>query len=107
MNKKTQIIYSTNPDYIGEEQIPETTITKEKQQLRVWKQRIAGDRILTIVKGFVGNENELQKLAKYLRTFCSSGGSVKDGNILIQGDHREKIVNFLKNQGYNAKPSGG
>ena len=79
----------------------------EQQQLRVWRQRLGGGRVVTIVKGFAGNNKDLQALGKLLKTACSSGGTVKNGEVLIQGDHRDKIVNFLNDRGYKAKASGG
>ncbi len=63
--------------------------------------------MVTIVKGFAGNNKDLQALGKLLKTACSSGGTVKNGEVLIQGDHRDKIVNFLNDRGYKAKASGG
>jgi|TARA_Y100000310_G_scaffold126643_1_gene125575 translation initiation factor 1 len=107
MGKKSKIVFSTDPDYNEELEQPVVTQAKEQQQLRVWRQRLGGGRVVTIVKGFAGNNKDLQGLGKLLKTACSSGGTVKNGEVLIQGDHREKIVNFLNQTGYKAKSSGG
>lgn len=107
MGKKSNVVYSTNPDYQEEREQSVELLANEQQQLRVWRKRLGGGRIVTLVKGYTGKNEELQSLGKLLKSVCSSGGTVKNGDILIQGDHREKIVNFLNNQGYNSKISGG
>jgi translation initiation factor 1 len=107
MGKKSKIVFSTDPDYNEEHEQPVATQANDQQQLRVWRQRLGGGRVVTIVKGFAGNNKDLQALGKLLKTACSSGGTVKNGEVLIQGDHRDKIVNFLNDRGYKAKASGG
>lgn len=104
---KIGVVYSTNPDfqyeYEGEEQEQET-LAPEKQKLVVRidrKQR--GGKQATLVTGFVGTEDDLQDLGKKLKTKCGVGGSAKDGEILIQGDFRDKIVELLTGMGYNTK----
>lgn len=104
---KIGVVYSTNPDfqyeYEGEEQEQET-LAPEKQKLVVRidrKQRVG--KQATLVTGFVGTEDDLQDLGKKLKTKCGVGGSAKDGEILIQGDFRDKIVELLTGMGYNAK----
>ena len=107
MGKKSKVVFSTDPDYLDEKEKKEETLSNKKQQLRVWRQRLGGGRIVTLVKGFYGKNEDLQSLGKQLKTACSSGGTAKNGEVLIQGDHRDKIVNLLNNEGYKAKVSGG
>jgi translation initiation factor 1 len=107
MGKKSKVVFSTNSDYLDEVIKNVDTLPKEEQQLRVWLKRLGGGRLLTVVKEFVGADDELLSLGKVLKMKCSSGGTVKNGDILIQGDHRDKIVNLLNEKGYKAKASGG
>ncbi len=107
MSGHSKIVFSTNSDFQYEEEKTLETISNEQQQLRVWLKRLGGGRVVSLVKGFIGKEEDLQSLEKLLKTKCSSGGTVKNGEILIQGDHRDKIVNFLNQKGYKAKASGG
>lgn len=104
------LVFSTNPDQqldnIDDTE-PETLNAKE-QQLRVQldkKQR--GGKAVTLVTGFVGSDEDLKDLGKLLKTRCGVGGTVKEGEILIQGDFREKIIALLAKMGYKAKRSGG
>lgn len=107
---KGDIVYSTNPDFIFEEE-NETiqTLEPSKQNLRVQldkKQR--GGKQVTLITGFVGTTDDLNSLGKKLKTFCSVGGSVKDNEILIQGDFRDKIIELLIKNGYSkTKKVGG
>lgn len=103
------MVYSTNPDFeydTGEE--PETeTPPPARQNLRVWldrKQR-AG-KVVTLVRGFVGRDDDLQELARLLKTRCGVGGAAKEGEILIQGDHRDRVVEILTRAGYGCKKAG-
>ena len=98
------MVYSTNPDFNYETtETPEAeTLPPARQELRVWldrKQR-AG-KVVTLVKGFVGRDADLQELARLLKTKCGVGGSVKEGEILIQGEFRERIIELLKADGYS------
>lgn len=96
------MVYSTNPDLMKEEPAEEaSTPEKAKQKLRVSldKKQRAG-KVVTLVSGFKGKEEDLQALAKELKTKCGAGGSVKDGEIMIQGDYREKVVEWLVGWGY-------
>jgi translation initiation factor 1 len=98
------LVYSTNSDYMNDQQQEgesETTLPVEKQRLRVkldTKQR-AG-KVVTLVEGFSGTHEDLQALGKKLKTKCGAGGTMKDGLIMIQGDYKEKIINWLKDWGY-------
>lgn len=107
---KKNIVYSTNPDYKFEydEDLVEETVAPNKQKLRVLldkKQRKG--KVVTLIEGFVGTSDDLKELGKLLKTKCGGGGSSKDGEILIQGDHREKIMDLLKAEGYQVKRVGG
>lgn len=98
------LVYSTNSDYYNDYSEPEAdeTLAKDKQKLRVkldTKQR-AG-KVVTLVEGFIGLNDDLEALGKQLKTKCGTGGSVKDGLIMVQGDYREKIIGWLKDWGYS------
>lgn len=107
-NKKGRIniVYSTNPDYnyeYAQEAGPET-LPPEKQNLKVLldtKQR-AG-KTVTLIQGFVGSEEDLKELAKLLKNKCGVGGTVKDGQILIQGAFKDKILSILHDHHYRAR----
>ena len=104
------MVYSTNPDfqYTTDEVEEEATLAPAEQNLRVWldrKQR--GGKVVTLVKGFVGRDADLQELARLLKTRCGVGGAAKDGEILIQGDHRDRVVDILIKSGYRCKKAGG
>jgi translation initiation factor 1 len=106
----TGVVYSTNPDfeYQSDEAAEATTLPPQQQQLRVQldkKQR--GGKQVTLVTGFVGTEADLQTLGKLLKTKCGVGGSAKDGEIVVQGDFREKVLDVLVKEGYKAKKIGG
>ena len=97
------VMYSTNPDfkYDTGEQVEEQTLSKEKQRLFITldKRNRAGKSV-TLVSGFRGTEDDLTALGKMLKVKCGVGGSVKDGEILIQGDLRTKVAEILKKEGY-------
>lgn len=104
------IVYSTNPDFQYEYQQAEETETLPPQQqllyvLRDRKQR-AG-KVVTLVTGFVGKTEDIEKLGKMLKTRCGVGGTVKEGEILIQGDFVEKVMQLLTAEGYKVKQKGG
>ena len=83
------------------------TLPPARQELRVWldrKQR-AG-KVVTLVKGFVGRDADLQELARLLKTKCGVGGAAKEGEIIIQGDHRDRVVEILTKSGYRCKKAG-
>jgi translation initiation factor 1 len=109
-NKAKGVVYSTNPDFeldFGDQETPET-LPNGEQNLKVLldKKARAGKQV-TIVVGFVGSPEDLEQLAKKIKNTCGSGGSVKDCEILIQGDHRPKVLAYLLKEGYKAKQSGG
>ena len=105
------IVFSTNPDEqisnFSEEQ-QEDTLIPSKQDIRVQldKKQRAG-KAVTLITGFIGSDDDLKSLGKMLKSKCGVGGSVKDGDILIQGDFRTKIIEILINEGYKVKKIGG
>ena len=109
MKKNENIVYSTDDTYSSsEEEVDNSTIDlpPEKQDLRLHLQRLPGNRIITIVKGFIGEDEVLIDLSKYLKKSCGVGGSVKNHTILIQGNHRDKILKLLIERGFKVKVSG-
>lgn len=109
-NKRINIVYSTNPDYDYEtENDYKETLENQKQQLKVQidrKQRKG--KSVTLIAGFVGDESDLKELSKILKSKCGVGGSVKNGEILIQGEFKDKIYELLIGLGYSqTKKVGG
>jgi translation initiation factor 1 len=108
--KRDGVVYSTNSDFQFEYQAAEggVTLPPAQQNLKVFldKSLRAGKQV-TIVSGFVGGGADLETLTKLLKTKCGVGGSAKDGEILIQGDVRDKVIGILVKEGYKAKKAGG
>ena len=100
------VVFSTNPDfqYQTEEEPEAETLEPSKQKLvvKIDRKGRAGKQV-TLVTGFVGNEEDLKGLGKMLKVKCGVGGSAKDGEIVIQGDFRDRVTELLKSAGYNAK----
>ena len=112
MNKKKSqsgIVYSTNPDYIYQNSAPQSpkNTPPKQQELRLWLERKGGGKVATVIKGFAGSEEQLIELGKLLKTKCSVGGTAKNGEIILQGDQREKAIVLLSKEGYKAKKAGG
>lgn len=112
-NKKKRIgvVYSTNPDYTYdyEQEQEMKALPPQQQKLRVLldRKRRKGKEV-TLITGYVGPEEDLKDLGKFLKSRCGVGGSVKDGEIIVQGDQRDQVVALLKQKGYNnTKKSGG
>jgi translation initiation factor 1 len=107
--KPKGIVYSTKKDfnYQHEEEQQEDTPRPGDQVLRIWLDRMGGGKVVTRVSGFAGRNEDLEALGKMLKQKCGVGGSVKDRNILLQGDHRDKVLKLLTEAGYKAKKAGG
>ena len=101
-------VFSTNDAFAYENETEQDTLPASEQYLEAhFSNKGRGGKIVTIIKGFEGTENDLKNLAKLLKTKCSVGGSVKDGEIIIQGNYRDKIIEILTQEGYRVKRVGG
>ena len=107
-NKLRGVVYSTNPNFSFEyEDDINKKIPKEKQNLKVCIDKHRAGKTAVIIKNFEGNSTDLKALGKILKTKCSVGGSAKNGEIIIQGNVRDKVIEILKKEGYNYKRVGG
>lgn len=113
MSKKNRkgVVFSTDPNfqYQHEESSEEETLAPQQQRLRVQidRKKRKGKEV-TLVTGFVGTQDDLADLGKFLKSKCGVGGSAKDGEIIVQGNNRDKVVELLKEKGYSqTKASGG
>ena len=100
---RLNVVYSTNPDYQYEsiEEEEAETLPKNQQKLRVsMEKKGRGGKTVTLIRGFVGTEDDLKELSKLLKTKCGVGGSAKDEEIIIQGDFKQRIIDLLKAEGY-------
>lgn len=107
---RSGVVYSTNSDfsYDYEDDSEAETLAPSEQNLKVMlDKKSRGGKQVTLVEGFVGTEDDLKDLGKTLKSKCGVGGSAKDGEILIQGDHRDKVLQILQKEGYRAKRVGG
>lgn len=97
------IVYSTAPDFQppGEQEIEKFLLPNQQLLAVLLDKKHRGGKVVSIIKGFSMKEDEIELLGKKLKTFCGSGGSVKDNQIIIQGDHREKILQWLLKKGYS------
>jgi translation initiation factor 1 len=102
-------VYSTNEDFVppSEETHSETPKPEDQRLEAHFSNKGRGGKTVTIIKGFAGTEEDLKILAKQLKNHCGVGGSVKEGDIIIQGNQREKIMRFLTDQGFRVKRVGG
>ena len=108
-SNKNRVVYSTNPDFEPEEENGEQeTLPSNQQTLEVHLDRKnRGGKTATIVKGFIGTNDDLTTLGKQLKSACGVGGSAKDGEIIVQGEKREKVMELLAKKGYKVKRVGG
>ena len=108
--ERLNIVYSTNPDYNYEmnDDEEQATLPPAHQRLRVQLDRKnRGGKVVTLVTGFVGTDNNLKELGKLLKSKCGVGGSAKDGEIIVQGDFKQRVIDLLKAEGYTqTKPVG-
>ena len=108
-NSTSGFVFSTNPNFrVEEENNAQETLAPSQQDLRVWLEKNhRGGKTACVVKGFVGTEDDLNELGKILKSKCGTGGTAKDAEIIIQGDHRDKIITLLTQLGYKCKKAGG
>jgi len=107
---RSGVVYSTSDDfeYEYEGDFEEETLEPSEQNLKVMlDKKSRGGKQVTLVEGFVGTEDDLKDLGKMLKSNCGVGGSAKNGEILIQGDFRQKVLDLLQKEGYNCKKVGG
>lgn len=108
--ERVNIVYSTNPDFQfqfeEEEQIDTLPNGQQKLYVSIDRKQRAGKEV-TLVEGFIGTEEDLKDLGKLLKSKCGVGGTVKDDEILIQGNFKDKIFDLLVKEGYGVKKKGG
>ena len=110
MNKKNKpdlrgFVYSTNPDFNFEQadEGPAETVAPDKQKLKIrLDTKHRGGKAVTLIEGFTGTEEDLTELGKKLKNYCGTGGSAKDREIIVQGDQREKVFQWLLKNGYKS-----
>ena len=102
------VMYSTNPDFKYEYENDELeTLSNNKQNLKICIDKHRAGKVVIIIKEFVGTTENLKSLGKLLKSTCGVGGSVKNGEIIIQGNIRDKVMEILEKEGYNYKRVGG
>ncbi|MBG7628791.1 MAG: translation initiation factor [Bacteroidetes bacterium] len=101
-------VFSTNDNFELNKTESQDTLPPNQQYLEAhFSNKGRGGKTVTVITGFIGEENDLKTLGKLLKTKCGVGGSVKDYEIIIQGNYRDKIMEILKKEGYNIKRVGG
>lgn len=108
--KRLGVVYSTNEDFNYEHDEQETghTLPPNQQKLTVsLDKKNRKGKAVTLISGFTGSTDDLKELGKKLKSKCGVGGSVKENDILLQGDHRDKVVGLLQQDNFKVKKSGG
>ena len=105
LNSLSGLVYSTDPNFkietTGNEQQETLNPAQQKLKILLDKKQRAGKKV-TLVQGFIGAQNDIEDLGKKLKTFCGTGGAVKEGEIIVQGDNRDKVLQWLQKNGYLA-----
>lgn len=107
---RLNVVYSTNPDFnynYNEEENAETLDPRQQKLYVSIDRKQRGGKEVTLIEGFVGTDDDLKELGKLLKTKCGVGGSAKDGEIIIQGNFRDKVIDMLQAAGYQTKRKGG
>jgi translation initiation factor 1 len=109
INSLSGLVFSTDPNFKIQEAVEHIeTIEPSQQKLRLWLDtKHRAGKIATLITGFVGKDEDLQTLGKSLKNTCGTGGSAKDNEIIVQGDHREKVLLWLIKNGYSQTKKAG
>ena len=102
LNSFGELVFSSGPSGSGK-----PTAAPGDQDMRIHLDRLKGNKLVTRIVGFVGKEADLDDLGRLLKSRCGVGGNTKEGVILLQGDHRDKVLAILAEKGYKAKKAGG
>lgn len=108
-NQDGGLVYSTDPDYLADtdDEEPTAFVPPQQQNLRVHLLRLKGNKLATVIREFRGSVAALEALGKAIKQKCGSGGTVKDHEIILQGDHRQTVAAYLDKEGYKYKFAGG